>query len=234
MKVDYIQHCGSDLAVVNAARVSFDKESDWEYIFNKKKQQKGYLDVDCMDPVLSSKDKGLTNYLAEHEHFSPFNHTFITVRVKAPIFVARQLVKHEYMPWNEVSRRYVDSPPEFYEPEWRRRPDSSIKQGSGEDMILPPESDGAYSEAVLASLRAYDQLLKDGVAPEQARAVLPQNMYTEWYWSGTLKAFAKMYNLRIDAHAQKETQFIAQECGKIIAPLFPVAWSALTNVNKNK
>ena len=92
MKVDYIQHCGTDLSVVNAARVSFNKESK----------------------IIDDKDIKLIKYLANHKHTSPFNHAFLTVRVKAPIFVARQLVKHKFMPWNEVSRRYVDSNPEFY------------------------------------------------------------------------------------------------------------------------
>lgn len=221
MRVDYIQHCGDDLAVVNAARVSFDKESEWDYIPKD--------NFDYYDTALSFPDTKLIKYLADHEHFSPFNHTFITVRVKAPIFVARQLVKHEYLPWNEVSRRYVDSQPELYEPEWRRRPEEGIKQGSGDDMTLPTETEQSYSESVSAALRAYDDLLKAGVAPEMARSVLPHNLYTEWYWSGTLKAFAKMYKLRIDAHSQKETQFVAQEVDKIIRPLFPVSWGALVD-----
>jgi thymidylate synthase (FAD) len=208
MEVKYINHCGDDLSVVNAARVSFDKES----------------------LEFSNKDEKLINYLAKHEHFSPFNHTFITMRVKAPIFVARQLVKHEYMPWNEISRRYVDDDPEFCTMIWRARPEASIKQGSGEEMILPQGVENSFIEALRAALRAYDDLLGAGVAPELARAVLPQNTYTEWYWSGTLKAWSKMYNLRTHEGAQIEAQEIAIQCGEILETLFPVSWKALTNV----
>ena len=125
MKVDYIQHCGSDLAVVNAARVSFDKESDYAF-------EHPYYPADSN---LWEKDKKLISYLAKHEHFSPFNHTFITVRVKAPIFVARQLVKHEYMPFNEISRRYVSSKPEFYYPDEWRKADTNVKQGSSSETL---------------------------------------------------------------------------------------------------
>lgn len=219
MKVTYIDHMGTDLSVVNAARVSFHKESDWVY------SQGGTGPVS-----LSDKDTGLIRYLATHNHTSPFNHTFISMRIKAPVLVARQLVKHKFMPWNEVSRRYVDDPPEFYEPEWRSRPQESVKQGSGGEIAI---DDRSYSEAVSSALRAYEDLLKQDVAPEQARAVLPQNMYTEWYWSGTLGAWADMYKLRIDGHAQKETQWVAKEVGNIIKPLFPVSWGALTGATKN-
>lgn len=220
MKVDYITHSGDDLTIVNAARVSFDKESGWEE------------NVVGLNPAtylleLSERDEKLVKYLAKHKHFSPFNHTFITLRVKAPLFVARQLVKHEYMPWNEVSRRYVNSDPEFYELDWREKPAENIKQGSGNEIELDTDTEIMVSEAQSASLRAYKHLLGMGVAAEQARALLPQNMYTEWYWSGTLKAWAKMYQLRIDAHSQKETQKVAKMCGDIIQPHFPIAWNAL-------
>lgn len=225
MKVTYIDHMGTDLSVVNAARVSFHKESKFDITM-----------MTIPDELVGSRyifteglkegDVRLINYLAKHDHTSPFNHTFISMRVKAPIFVARQMQKHKFMPWNEVSRRYVDDPPEFYEPEWRRRPQESVKQGSGGKIAI---DDRSYSEAVSAALRAYEDLLKQDVAPEQARAVLPQNMYTEWMWSGTLGAWADMYKLRIDGHAQKETQWVAKEVGKIIQPLFPVSWGALIN-----
>lgn len=131
------------------------------------------------------------------------------------------------MPWNEVSRRYVDGDPEFYWPDhWRKRPDKSVKQGSGEELQLDWEPEFYMHDA----LRTYDKLLESGVAPEMARMVLPQNMYTEWYWSGTLGAWAKMYKLRIDSHAQKETQEIARQAGEIISPLFSYSWKALTDV----
>jgi thymidylate synthase (FAD) len=226
MQVKYIQHCGNDLVVANAARVSFNKESEWEF-YDIEYDPSGVF-YEAYGQRLSDKDTKLINYLAKHQHFSPFNHTFITMHVKAPLFVARQLVKHEYMPWNEVSRRYVDEEPEFYWPEtWRARPENGIKQGSGEDLTL----DWDPEVHILDALRTYDKLLDSGVAPEMARMVLPQNMYTEWYWSGTLKAWAKMYKLRIDSHAQKETQEIARQVSEIIEPLFPVSWSALKEAN---
>ena len=216
MKVTYIQHCGDDLAVVKAARVSFKAKSEWVYDTTWGSRDKG----------LSGKDQKLIKYLAAHKHYSPFNHTFITMHVKAPLFVARQLVKHEYMPWNEVSRRYVETDIEFYFPEtWRKRPPGSVKQGSGEDLQL----DWDVEPYVMEGLRAYDKLLESGVAPEMARMVLPQNMYTEWYWSGTLGAWAKMYNLRAEETAQKETQEIARQVGEILLPLFEHSWEALTN-----
>ena len=223
MKVTYIQHCGDDLAVVNAARVSFKKKSTAEY---PNGTQMTLDDKVIVVPHIKEKDQKLIKYLAEHKHYSPFNHTFVTMHVKAPLFVARQLVKHEYMPWNEVSRRYVDDDLEFYFPDaWRKRPAGSVKQGSGEELQL----DWDVEPYVMESLRAYDKLLESGVAPEMARMVLPQNLFTEWYWSGTLGAWAKMFNLRAEETAQKETQEIARQCGEILSPLFPNSWRALTN-----
>jgi len=216
MNVDYIQHTGSDLSVVNAARVSFDVESEMEQndLFGP--------------PELAEKDARLISYLARHEHTSPFNHTFITLRVKAPLFVARQLVKHKFMPWNEISRRYVDSVPEFYWGDLRQAADN-VKQGSGgyvgdkQQELTMHE----FQRVAEGAINAYLNALDDGICAEQARMILPQNMYTEWYWSGTLGAWADMYKLRIDAHSQKETQEVAAMCGDIIAPLFPVAWKSL-------
>jgi len=207
MKVDYIQHCGSDLSVVNAARVSFDKESDF-----------------ISDNQLADKDKKLIKYLSDHDHTSPFNHAFLTVRVKAPIFVARQLVKHKFMPWNEISRRYVDSPPEFYNPSPLRQRAEDKKQGSSSDTVeysLNPAYQYAY--------QCYTNMLADGVCPEQARMVLPQSMYTSYYVTGSLSAFARAYKLRIDKHAQKEIQELAESWNNIIKDLFPVSWKALIN-----
>lgn len=229
MQVTYIDHSGTDLTVVNSARVSFDKESDWlADICDCDLDAKDNCELcDCgLSFYLQDRDEKLVNYLAKHEHYSPFNHCYITMRVKAPIFVARQLVKHKFMPWNEVSRRYVDSTPEFYTPEWRSRPSEGIKQGSGGDIAVDEHS---YLTARTAALRAYEDLLKQNVAPEQARAILPLDMYTEWYWSGTLKAWFDMYRLRIDAHSQQETQWVAKEVGKILSKLYPTSWEALTN-----
>ena len=196
-----IDHCGSDLSVVNAARVSFAKES----------------------LGMAEKDEKLIKYLAEHRHKSPFNHAFMSFRVKAPIFVARQLVKHEYLPWNEVSRRYVQDEPEFYFPDTYRAKADNVKQGSSDNTVDSVRTEG-FTEH---SLMAYNFLLEAGVCPEQARMVLPQNMMTEWIWSGTLYAFAKMCVLRLDSHTQKETREVAEMISEQAAPLFPVSWKYL-------
>jgi len=214
MKVTYIEHMGSDLSVVNAARVSFGKQSELVCIDRQKGQY-----------ILKEKDVNLIRYLANHQHKSPFNHAFATFHVKAPIFVARQLQKHEYMPWNEVSRRYVDSEPEFYEPVvWRGRSEDK-KQGSYGIVDLKTKPTHQYA------LQTYHNLLSDGVAPEQARMVLPQSMYTEWYWSGSLYAFAKMCSLRLKNDAQLETQVVAKQISSVMKDLFPFSWKALGETN---
>ena len=217
ISVEYIQHTGSDLAVVNAARVSFDKESSWE----KNGKFEGTYNE------LSEKDEKLIRYLANHKHFSPFNHSFITLRIKAPVFVARQLVKHKFMPWNEVSRRYVDDEPEFYCPDhWRKRADN-VKQGSSEETILWPNL--SWNNAT-RSLEDYKKALEDGVCPEMARMLLPQSMMTSWWWSGTLGAYCDMLKLRLDPHTQKESRIVAEKVKEIIEPLFPVSVPALLGV----
>ena len=224
IKVDYVDHMGTDLTVVNAARVSFDKESDWKLDFSK--------DHKFGDNVLSDADTKLVAYLANHNHWSPFAHTSIQLRIKAPIFVARQLVKHQVGGvWNEVSRRYVDSEPEFYFPEvWRGRPTDGVKQGSSGVVthvhgVLV--SHGAQYAASTA-LGTYNQLIDGGVAPEQARMILPQNMMTEWYWTGSIMFFARVCAQRLDPHAQAETSEVARQIADIVHPLFPVSWMALT------
>lgn len=203
ISVEYIQHCGSDLTVVNAARVSFHKESQ----------------------EFAEKDAKLVHYLAKHGHISPFHHAFITLRVKAPIFVARQLVKHKFMPWNEVSRRYVDEEPEFYFPDiWRNRAEN-VKQGSASDGVAYEYPKSSAENC----LNYYHALLDDGVAPEQARMVLPQNTMTEWYWSGTLSAWASMLSLRLKPEAQAEAREVAEKVQEVLEPLFPVSLKALLN-----
>ena len=202
---EYLQHCGTDTMVVNAARVSFAKES----------------------AMFNDKDAGLISYLAKHKHKSPFNHTFATFRVKAPIFVARQLVKHEYMPWNEVSKRYVDDEPEFYMPDvWRGR-SADKKQGSDGEVKLGTLDTAIVSDSPYDALSAYRALLEAGVAPEQARMVLPQSTMTEWWWSGSLDAFADMCRLRIAPDTQAETRQVALMIDKKMLELFPVSWLAL-------
>lgn len=235
IKVDYINHMGDDLSVVNAARVSFDKESDWEY----------YKESGCSTGEiqgLKASDVGLIKYLAKHKHFSPFNHTFITVRVKAPVFVARQTVKHKFMPINEVSRRYVDSEPEFYVPkDWRAKAEN-VKQGSSDELVngimfINNDENGdnhgdmfdAAEYSTQVALDIYKGMLAKGVCAEMARSVLPQNMMTTFYWSGTLGAFADMLRLRMDSHTQAETRIVAEKIRDIIEPLFPVSLKALLN-----
>lgn len=217
--VEYIDHSGSDLSVVNAARVSFAKESTWTNV-GEYEHAGGTLG-------LSEKDSKLIAYLAKHKHKSPFNHAFMSFRVKAPIFVARQLVKHEYLPWNEVSRRYVSDEPEFYMPEvWRKAADN-VKQGSSEESSGWSPSWHGRITATEYALAEYNDALDSGVCAEQARMVLPQNTMTEWIWSGTLYAFAKMCKLRLDPHTQQETQEVAKMIDATAYKLFPVSWSAL-------
>jgi thymidylate synthase (FAD) len=210
--VELIDSCGDDLSVVNAARVSFNKQSEFE-------------DTDTVCHKLPDKDAKLINYLAKHKHKSPFNHCFMSFRVKAPIFVARQLVKHEYLPWNEVSRRYVTDEPEFYIPDGFRAKAENVKQGSSDQHIAFLSN--PVQRASATALMVYDMLLEQDVCPEQARMVLPQNTMTEWIWSGTLFAFAKMCKLRLDAHTQRETQEIAMMIDKYAQVLYPVSWKAL-------
>jgi thymidylate synthase (FAD) len=218
IKVSLIDSMGSDLSVVNAARVSFGKKSEWNPAWKD-------------SPPLYEKDAKLIKYLAEHKHFSPFGHAFASFHVKAPIFVARQLVKHKFLRWNEISRRYVDDEPEFYTPEVWRGKSKDKKQGSAgvvviDDFIfnVDPEYGDDYKEGCL---NVYMRLLEVGVAPEQARMVLPQSTMTEWYWSGSLDAFADMCKLRCKEDTQYETRLVADQISKEMKQLFPVSWEAL-------
>lgn len=220
MEVTLIDHMGDDLRVVNAARVSFAKEAT----------------------EFGEKDGRLLRYLATHDHWTPFAHGMVTLREKVPIFVARQRFKHTVgFAYNETSRRYVDDQPEFFIPDrWRSRPDGSVKQGSGDEEITElidddgksiwrAKVDYVYSNLLKEAEGLYSKMLKAGIAPEQARMVLPQSMYTEYYTTGSLAAFARAYNLRTDPHAQKEIQDLAKMWGDVISPLFPVSWKALTH-----
>jgi len=214
IEATYIDHMGTDLTVANAARVSFGKQSE----------------MDTSDvwgpPKLKDKDAKLIRYLAKHKHISPFGHCFASFHIKAPVFVARQLVKHKFLRWNEVSRRYVDHEPEFYQPtEWRGR-SVDAKQGSAGVVDV-----GDWGNVNWACLKAYKDLLNQGVCPEQARMVLPQSMMTEWYWSGSLDAFADMCNLRCKPDTQAETREVAKQIDHKMIELFPVSWDALTEYN---
>jgi len=209
VRVEYLDRLGTDLSIVNAARVSMDKQHT-EF-----------------DP---DSDTRLLQYLAKHQHWTPFAHTALTLRITTPIFVARQLAKHQVgLVWNEISRRYVDAEPEFYTPtEWRSRPEGNIKQGSGEPITTDAAYlDWIYREGIYASRKAYDELLARGVAPEMARMILPQSMMTTWIWTGSLAAFSRVCTLRLDSHAQAETREIAVQIADICAEYFPSAWSAL-------
>ena len=220
--VELIDHMGSDLSVVNAARVSFHKESEWE-------ESPGYHGYEDAVKKLSDKDAKLINYLAKHGHWTPFAHAFLSFRIKAPIFVARQLVKHQVgLAWNEVSRRYVDEEPEFFWPkEWRGKPTEGAKQGSAGTVDINWLDHDARYYGMEMTLQIYNNLLSAGVAPEQARMVLPQNTMTEWIWSGSLAAFARVCKLRLDPHAQQETREVAQMINDQVPKEFEHSWKAL-------
>ena len=202
--VTKIDSMGSDLTVVNAARVSFGKKKET-------------FDVQT--------DGKLIHYLARHKHTSPFGHCFASFHVCAPVFVARQLVKHKFLRWNEISRRYVDAEPVFYTPPiWRGRSEDKKQGSQGEvksNFVIEYYHEKAW--------QAFYQLLNEGVCPEQARMVLPQSMMTEWYWSGSLDAFADMCNLRCADDTQAETSIVADAIDEEMEQLFPVAWKALRN-----
>lgn len=219
MKCELIDALGSDLTVCNAARVSFAKQTRWK----KAVRSTGVYE-------LFEKDENLINYLAKHNHFTPFTHCVITIREEVPVFVARQRFKHQIgFSYNEVSRRYVDSPPDFYMPDlWRKRAENK-KQGSEDEGVA---SQGLvsekYAEFIKLAKEQYAGLLGLGVAPEQARMVLPQSMYTSYYVTGSLAAFARAYLLRVADHAQKEIQILAGHWNEICGSLYPVSWKALT------
>jgi thymidylate synthase (FAD) len=200
MKVTYIEHMGDDLRIANAARVSFGKSSE----------------------ELTEQDIRLIHYLERHNHFTPSCHCFLSVHIKAPLFVARQLVKHQVgLVWNEISRRYVDSEPEFYWPEqWRARA-ADKKQGSSNEPVKAEWLEEGKATFEKDILRIYNDMLAVGVCPEQARMILPLNTYTEWWWSGSLAAFARVCDLRLAPDAQRETAEIAQQIADICRKLFP-------------
>jgi thymidylate synthase (FAD) len=245
MKAEYIDHMGSDLSVVNAARVSFDKASDWVQT-NEAGQEvragfdrEGFPDMyddqglELSEPHLSKADQRLISFLARHNHWTPFAHTAITLRMTAPVPVRTQCFKHKAgFVENEQSRRYIITRPSLFVPEtWRKKPEGSAKQGSGRDF-------GPWKQAILT--RQYEEVCRqaidlyirwteiDGMCPEQARFVLPQGVEVQWVWTGSLAAYARFYGQRTDPHAQKEILELARQVGEIIQPLFPISWEALT------
>lgn len=216
---------GSDLTVVNAARVSMSKES-----------------VEHPSGSLYEHDERLISYLARHNHWTPFSHPQVSLRIKMPIFIARQWFKHQVgFARNEVSRRYVSDTPEFFLPtEWRGRA-PNVKQGSSNEIVdtlrhFDPCTWESWQTEPMnlaalhnqASLQSYSELLDSGVCPEQARMVLPQSMYTEFIETGSLAAYARLCKLRLDPHAQLEVRQYAQVVSDLIEPYFPVSWKALT------
>ena len=209
---------GSDLSVVNAARVSFGKKSE--------ALGTSGVEGEPMTPILNDPDKRLIKYLSKHRHMSPFGHAFASFHIKAPIFVARQLVKHKFLRWNEISRRYVDDDPDFYTPKLREAAKDK-KQGSGGLIVLSHQQDEVIRHAHIEAAKQYKYLLKTGVSEEQARMVLPQSTMTEWYWSGSLDAFADMCNLRRKEDTQYETRLVANSISMDMKGLFPASWKAL-------
>lgn len=247
IKATLLNHMGEDVDTANAARVSFGKTSELECLDYKK----GVYD-------LKQGDKNLISFLGSHDHISPFGHSFARFHVKAPIFVARHLVKNKFLRWNEISGRYVEfgvdletgeplSPEEiFYIPEAFREFAKDKKQGSSKEEVthitwdeVDPESGQTYEvggtaqevylRASADALETYRRAINNYMCPEQARMILPSNLMVEWWWSGSLDAFAQMYNLRIGEDAQVETQMVAKDVGKELSELFPYSWRALTN-----
>lgn len=238
--VEYLRHSGDDLAVVNAARVSFDVESEYEQVCGCGAT---LADGNCgtsncrFHDELTARDRGLIKYLAKHKHKSPFNHAFVSFRVTAPIFVARQLVKHEYLPWNEVSRRYVEGDLKFYWPaddDWRSQPEN-VKQGSGEPLGATDVAhlQRRYSTLLNYAQSMYEDAIDMGLSREQARMILPQSLMTTWIWSGSVYAFAKMCQLRLDSHAQREAAYVAEPILETLKSLFPVTTAALIKHGAN-
>tara|TARA_R100001015_G_C4536431_1_gene101476 strand:- start:20 stop:751 length:732 start_codon:yes stop_codon:yes gene_type:complete len=229
--VHVVDHMGSDLTVCNAARVSFNKETDWcqdQAALTRLAESGSQFHKEDVE-VLCEADEKLLRYLAKHKHWTPFAHPQITLRIKAPVSIRTQFFKHKQgFVENEISRRYVSFEPEFYHPEWRGKPTNGAKQGSETFIDISPDVDQTFSNMLKGCNMVYEQLLDEGVAPEQARFVLPQGMYTEWFWTGSLAAYARFYAQRIDEHAQWEIREYAEVIGKIIQRMFPVSWKYLT------
>ena len=237
IEVSYLRHCGSDIDVVNAARVSFNKKSRYYYGDEPEIYGGGELHEFSEATHMLEKDEKLIAYLAKHKHLSPFGHCFASFYVRAPIFVARQLVKHKFLRWNEVSRRYVDTTPNWYRPDmnninsaiWRSQTKDK-KQGSG-DVIQSEEVQSLatfhLNSVINEAMASYSKLLELGVCEEQARMVLPICHLTEWHWSGSLDAFADMCRLRCAKDAQVESKMVADQISDKMQYLFPVSWKQL-------
>ncbi len=237
--VELLEFMGSDLSVVDAARVSFNKRS---MLICGEDHTPRPGKEEPFESYLGDADVKLIKYLAKHKHWTPFAHPQISMRFKTPIPIRTQLDKtrvgmalHEDgdLVMNEISRRYVAYAPEVYTPFWRKKPEGSMKQGSSDvfDAHLSGTLDEEYLCAVKPCIATYERFIAMGVAPEQARFVLPQGVYTEFIWTGSLSAWARVYNLRSDPHAQWESREYADAVGKIVQPLFPVSWEVLTQTS---
>lgn len=211
MKAEYYSHYGSDEMVADMARVSFNKQAS------------NYTD---------EQNHGLIRFLARNNHVTPFFHPSITLRMSAPVPIRTQCFKSKIgFSENESSRRYIKSKPILYVPEvFRAAPEGSVKQGSGGKHEKSKEWKNEYIRSCQSAINIYEAMIEDGVCPEQARFVLPQGIEVNWMWTGSLAAYARFYKLRSDSHAQKEVQTLAEECAKIVQPLFPVSWKYLTEV----
>lgn len=239
IRVTLVDHMGSDLSVVNAARVSMGKSSGWAnedevWVYPYIDETRHEMMSPWVTPELKKADAKLIKYLASHGHYSPFGHCFASFHVKAPVFVARQLVKHKFLRWNEISRRYVSDEPEFYSPDTWRGKAEDVKQGSSKDPVEGYESifefEGISGDVYSNNqdcVLLYSHMIHSGVAPEQARMVLPQSLMTEWFWSGSLDAFSDMCNLRCKPDTQYESQLVGNQVDKIMSGLFPVSWENL-------
>ena len=219
MKVEYVNHMGDDLFIANVARVSFAKES---------------LEFTTRVMIEKGSDQAIIEYLARENHWTPFGHPVVTLRVKAPVPIRTQCFKSKVgFVENEESRRYISTTPELFVPEYfRSKPEGSIKQGSGGEHYDSGNWLFEYKSQCTNAIELYNAMVADGVAPEQARFILPQGVYVNWIWTGSLQAYARFCNLRKDSHAQQEVQLLANEIDKIIAPLFPYSWNALMKENK--
>jgi len=230
MRADLIDYMGSDLTVVNSARVSFDKESEWEAIWDTTIED-DIIHNNSVSYVLSDKDKKLIKYLAKNGHWTPFSHVQIQMRETVPIFVARQRFKHMVgFTYNEISRRYVDDDPVFYYPDFWRKRSQDKKQGSDDERILNHSYiDDEYDEFIDSATKLYKTMLANDVAPEQARMMLPQSMFTSYYVTGSLAAWGRAYKQRVHGHAQKEIQFLAKQWDNEIGSLSELSnsWNAL-------
>jgi len=221
IKVELLDYMGDDLAVVDAARVSFNKTSEWQEYEN------GFGDK---VKGLKTSDARLIDFLATHDHWTPFAHTALKFRVAAPVPIRTQCFKHKIgMVENEESRRYISTTPEIFVPEFfRAKPEGSIKQGSGKEHPFSEMWKHRYKVHVSTAIQMYEEMLEGGICPEQARFVLPQGAIVNWIWTGNLVSFANFYLKRTDSHAQVEVQEVAKKVGALIEDIFPVSWAALT------